>query len=460
MRLLAVGFTIDAIDGICKTRSSRSSRKRIRLPEIPPRPFVYSATTRRLQITFVGLLVAAGCVNYLDRAAVAVAGAQIQTELHLSYRSLGFLLSAFAWSYGLAQIPAGILVDRFGPRRVLGLGLILWSFAQLSATFVHSLGQFVSARVALGLGESPMYIGGTRVCADWFERERRALPIAIFNSSSGFAPALAPPLLTALMLAFGWRVMFLIAGVAGLLVAILWGAFYRSPDVAGVSPGDLAAIRRDDDESDIPPAGLRPALGVLRFRSSWGMFLGFFGVVYVSWLYATWLPDYLEEARHQSVASAGFLAAVPLGAGFLGALSGGFISNWLTRSGWEPDAACRVPTVCGLLIAGVLTVLAALSGQVVIAVALIAGGLFAANVSSSCGWALPAVLVPRSSVATLEAVQNVGGSLGGALAPFITGALVQQDRGSFTRAFVLAGIISIVCGFIYQFMTHERRRKS
>jgi sugar phosphate permease len=420
-----------------------------------PVPFTFSAKTRRLQIVAVGLLVAAGCVNYLDRAAVAVAEPQIRANLHLNYDQMGFLLSAFAWSYGFAQIPAGMLIDRFGPRKILSLGLILWSLAQVSATFVRSLGQFVVARVALGLGESPMYIGGTRVCADWFAREQRALPIAIFNSSSGLAPALAPPLLTWLMLAFGWRPMFLIAGLAGLAIAILWTLLYRAPETAGIPKEDLDAIRRDDG-GDVPPVGLAHVLWLLRFKSSWGMFLGFFGVVYISWLYATWLPAYLEEARNQSAASAGLWAAIPLGAGFLGALSGGFISNGLTRGGVEAAAACRIPTVIGLLIAGVFTIAAAFSDQVMVAIALMACGLFAANVASSCGWALPAVLVPPNSVATLEAVQNVGGSFGGALAPFVTGALVQHDRGSFTRAFVLAGLISIACGAIYQFMTRDR----
>ncbi len=214
------------------------------LSDAPNAPFAYSFTTRRLRTIAVALLVGAGCVNYLDRAAVAVAEPQIHQELRLSYDQIGVLLSAFAWSYGLAQIPAGTLIDRFGPRRILGLGLILWSLAQVGATYVRSLGQFIAARVALGLGELPMYIGGSRVCTDWFALDQRALPIAIFNSSSGLAPALAPPLLTWLMLMFGWRVMFLIAGLAGFAIAVLWVLLYRAPEAAGIPPADLAEIRR------------------------------------------------------------------------------------------------------------------------------------------------------------------------------------------------------------------------
>ncbi len=407
--------------------------------------------TRRLRTTAVVLLVAAGCVNYLDRAALAVGEPEIHHALGLSYSRMGLLLSVFAWSYGLAQIPAGVLVDRFGPRWILGAGLVLWSAAQIAASFVGSLAQFVAARVALGIGESPMYVGGTRVCADWFAPKERALPIAVFNSSSALAPAFAPPLLTWLMIAFGWRTMFLIAGLAGFVITALWLAFYRAPSDADIP--DLAEIRRNDGEKR-ETIGRVPVLWLLRFRTSWGMFLGFSGVVYISWLYATWLPAYLEQQRHLSVVSAGLWAALPLAAGFLGAVSGGFIADRLGRAGMEAAAACRIPTIWGLIAAGGFTVAAAFVVNVYVAVGLMGCGLFAANVSSSCGWALAAVVAPANAVATLEAIQNVGGSVGGALAPFATGVLVQAT-GSFVPAFVLAGSIAVVCAIVYRFMTWQ-----
>jgi len=399
---------------------------------------------RNLTIT---LLVLAGCVNYFDRSAVSIGNPAIRESLHLSYAQMGVLLSAFAWAYGLAQLPAGALVDRFGPRRTLGVGLILWSAAQISASFVMGFNQFIAARIALGLGESPMYIGGTRVCADWYRLSARALPIAIFNASSALAPALAPPLLTMLMLAFGWRMMFLIAGVAGLVVASLWVAFYRAPEDAGINAVQIALIRAED-RADEAAEGRSRILWLLKFRTTWAMFLGFFGVVYISWLYATWLPGYLETQRHLSVASAGFWSAVPMMAGFIGAVAGGVFARILGRLGMEPGPACLAPIAAGMVLAGCCTIAAALVAGLGAAIALMAVGLFGANVASSCGWALAALIAPNRSVATLEAVQNVGGSLGGALAPFITG-MVVQSTGSFVPAFVLAGAIAIASAAIY-----------
>lgn len=412
-----------------------------------------TARTRHLRNTGVILLVVAGCVNYLDRAAVAVGNPEIRHSLGLSYGQMGLLLSVFAWSYGLAQIPAGVAVDKFGARRALGAGLMLWSVAQIAAGFVTSLPQFVVARLALGLGESPMYIGGTRVCTDWFTAKDRALPIAIFNSSSALAPALAPPLLTWLMLAFGWPAMFIIAGLAGFAVAIAWLALYRSPGDAKITPAELAAISADDSPH-IEKIGFRQVLWLLKFPTSWGMFLGFFGVVYVYWLYATWLPGYLETQRHLSIAKAGIVSAIPLAAGFFGAVAGGIISDLLARK-TSPVSACRIPVIFGLLGAAILTIASAYAQSTWLAVTLISGGLFAVNISSSCGWALAAVITPPNTVATLEAIQNVGGSLGGSLAPLVTGAIVQAT-GSFLPAFELAGVIACASAGFYMVMTKQK----
>ncbi len=414
-----------------------------------------SAFVRRRRNFAVLLLVIAGCVNYLDRSAVSVGNPEIRHQLGFSYTEMGLLLSAFAWSYGLAQIPAGLAVDKFGARKALGVGLLLWSVAQIGAGFVRSLPQFLAARVALGFGESPMYIGGTRICADWFELKSRALPIAIFNSSSALAPALAPPLLTWLMLAFGWHAMFIVAGLAGFAVAVAWVAFYRSPQEAGVAPQELALIHAGDSP-DVTQVGVAQLFWLLKFRTSWGMFLGFFGVVYIYWLYATWLPGYLETSRHLSIARAGIVSAIPLAAGFVGALAGGVVSNALGKR-MDAAAACRWPAIGGLLLTGVVVLGAAYAHGTAVAILLISIGLFAVNVSSSCGWALAAVVTPSNTVATLEAVQNIGGSLGGALAPLITGAIVQES-GSFLPAFDLAAAVAFVSAGFYITMTRQKIR--
>ena len=197
---------------------------------------------------------------------------------------------------------------------------------------------------------------------------------------------------------------------------------------------------------------------LLRLRLTWAMSAGFFGVIYMTWLYATWLPGYLEEQRHLSVTAAGLLTSIPLSAGFAGALIAGFVIQALIRTGRSPVDACRWPVVAAMLATAVFTVAGALVGDVWWAIGLLSAGVFSANLASSAGWALGAVIVPSEQVASLEAIQNVGGSLGGALAPAITG-MVAQATGSFTPALMLAAAVALVTAGIYALTGRRGRRQ-
>jgi sugar phosphate permease len=207
-----------------------------------------SARVRKLRRTAIIILILSGTVNYLDRATLAVANPLIRQELGLNVAGMGLLLSAFLWSYAFSQLPAGALVDRLGPRRLLTIGLTVWSLAQAAAGLVTNFGVFVLARIALGIGESPQFTSATRVVRDWFNVRDRGLPIGMVATSPFIGQAIAPPLLTALMLAFGWRLMFVIMGAAGLLVAAIWFTFFREPREV-----DLTADERQHLTEAIPP---------------------------------------------------------------------------------------------------------------------------------------------------------------------------------------------------------------
>lgn len=401
------------------------------------------ARVRRARTLALGLLVIAGCVNTLDRSAVAIANAPIRDSLGLSRAQMGLLLSAFSWSYGLSQIPVGILIDRYGPRRLLTLGLCAWSLAQAAAGTVGGLVPFIAARVALGVGEAPLYLAGTKVCTLWWDARHRSWPIGIFNASSALGPAIAPPLLTGLILLFGWRAAFVIIGILGLGVALAWHRLYRDPE-EGELPGEPAAGSGKNVQPSAP-VGWRQ---LLRARTSWGMAIGFFGVIYTMWLYGSWLPDYLHSVHHLSLRQVGIWAAVPQLCGFGGALLGGGGAQYLARRGIPPIASCTRPLIAAMLLASACTVGLAFSRNAATAVILASLALFCINLASSCGWALAAVAITARNVATLEAIQNVGGSLGGALAPLLTGVVVQAT-GSFTPALLVGAVVSASAGLVY-----------
>ncbi len=412
-----------------------------------------STRTRRMRVLALCLLMAAGTVNYLDRSALSIGNSTIRASLHLGDAQMGLLLSVFAVAYGIAQLPVGILIDRYGPRRLMSVGLLLWSGAQLCAGLVATLPQFIVARVALGVGESPMYLSGTKVCSNWFPARARAVPIGLFNASSALGPAIAPSVLTALMIAFGWRWMFVAVGLAGLVIAVLWTLAYRDPEQHGIDATERAWIHAEDAGTD-EGQPLTGWTALFRQRTSWGMAVGFGGVIYLTWLYGTWLPDYLERARHLSIAQAGIWTGVPQFCGFVGALLGGVAASALSNRGATPVASCRLPLVLAMLVTAACTAGAATVAGAATAILLVSVALFAANLASSCGWAMAAVATTPDKVATLEAIQNIGGSLGGALAPAVTGLVVQRT-GSFTPALLLAAAIAVVTAIVYQLGTSD-----
>ena len=235
---------------------------------------------RRRRSIALALLVITGVINYVDRSTLSIAEQPISEELGLSKGEMGILLSAFSWSYAFAQLPTGALVDKVGPRILLAVGLALWSVAQACGGLVTSMRQFVATRIVLGIGEAPQFPTGARVVSNWYHVRERGLPTGIFNSSSSLGPALAPPILTALMAAFGWRRMFFVMGAAGIVAAVAWYIFYRDPQRAGLSQADLRSLRADEPASS-GDVSVAHWLRLFRHPTTWGMVLGFAGALYL-----------------------------------------------------------------------------------------------------------------------------------------------------------------------------------
>ncbi|WP_024510977.1 MFS transporter [Bradyrhizobium sp. ARR65] len=413
---------------------------------------IEQATPRLKLIQRVALtmLVVAGVVNYIDRATLAVANPLIREELGLSIADMGYLLSAFLWAYAFAQLPTGAMVDRLGPRILLTLGLSLWSLAQLLGGLVQSFGQFFGARVLLGLGEAPQFPTGARVVRDWFNQRDRGLATGVFNCASSLGTAIAVPLLTFLMLTFGWRAMFVIMGVAGLIVAAVWYSLYRNPHELALTQQENRYRTQGDPPGQRTKVTFREWKLLFRFRTTWGMVFGYFGCIYLTWIYTAWLPGYLEIERHMSVKYTGWAAAVPFACGVIGGVFGGYIADMLVRRGVAPLKSRSYPAAIALLGTAACTVAAAYVSSNALAIAFISLSLFLVYVTSTCAWALSSVAVPTNCTASIGAVQNFGGYLGGALAPTVTG-LIAQKTGSFVPALVVGALIGVVSAGCYLF---------
>ena len=269
----------------------------------------------------IALLVAGGALNYVDRATLSVANKLIQEDLGIPVEKMGLLLSAFLWAYAFSQLPVGGLIDRFGPRRLLALGLFGWSAAQAAGGFVTNFTSFVTARFALGVGEAPLFPGGARVVRDWFGIRERGFATGLCQSASSLGNFIAVPLLTYLMLSLSWRWMFIIVGVLGVGLAGVWWLMYRDPSEVAITAEERRYLTEGDENTTTtrPPSFAEWRL-LFAHRTTWGMIAGFFGNIYTLWLFTGWLPYYLEHERHMSIAKVGLVAAVPYFFGCVGAV--------------------------------------------------------------------------------------------------------------------------------------------
>ncbi|SFV12461.1 Sugar phosphate permease [Methylobacterium sp. 174MFSha1.1] len=415
----------------------------------PTPPLAKSPRLRRIQWIAVAFLTAAGIINYVDRSALSIANTAIRDEMALSPAQMGWLLSAFSLAYAFSQLPVGALLDRIGSRIMLGAGMFFWSLAQLVSGFVANFQQFVIARAVLGLGEAPQFPAGAKTVSEWFSVRERGTPTGIFVASSCIGPCIAPPLLTAMMLSLGWRWMFVVTGLVGIVVAVGWYLVYRNRAEVALTRDEVAHL--DEGAAPEPPARrmtFSEWRGLFAHATTWGMILGFMGVIYMVWLYLTWLPSYLEHERGLSVARTGWVVAIPYVFGTLGMLCAGQAADRLLARGAGIVASRKWPVCVGLLGGGAFTVPAAYTPSVTLAVVYICLAMFFINMASGAAWMMVSVAVPKRQVASLGSIQNFGGYFAGSFAPVITGYIVQ-GTGSYVNALLAAAAVAVLAAAAY-----------
>jgi MFS family permease len=457
---------------------------------------------RRHQAITLSLLFLAGIVNFLDRSSLSIANTTVRAEMHLNATQMGWLLSAFSFAYGFAQLPLIGLLDRVGTRYVLGGGLTLWSAAQMLTGLVRGLPTFLLLRVLLGIGEAPFYPSGIRSTREWFSSATRGRATAVMSSSSTIGLAFAPPVLTWIMLRTGWRTMFILLGASGLVVAALWIALHRArqdtpfaeteqpetvtqsgapsstPEAAKVGsqdarvphlkPGTLVpgmntpstptpttlssrpeAQRAEAEGPASPPQPQEPAWrALIRQRTVWGMMLGWGGINYTVWLYLAWLPAYLEDQRHLSLAKSGWVAALPFLAGAFGMLSSGALSDRLARAGLPLTTIHRRNLIFGMIVSAASTFVVARSESTTQAVAGISMALFFIHFAGTSGWGYVQAVSPLRYVASLGALQNFASFMIASAAPVVTGWLFDRTH-SFTIALGLCSAVTLLGALSY-----------
>ncbi len=406
---------------------------------------------RRHRIAF--LLALGVLVNFFDRINLSVSRDALHVSFGLSLVAFGYLSSAFSWTYAAMQMPAGVLLDRWGVRRVGRISALLWSIASFAAALAPGLNWFFAARFLLGVSESPTFPANAKALGYWFTREERSLATAITDAAAKFSSAIGVPLIGLLLFYFGWRWSFAATGFISFLYFVLFYLVYRNPsEDKQLSPIERDFLIHGGAQLEDPLRAQRGStLGyLLRQRKVYGLALGWGAYNYTFFLLLTWLPSYLSISLHGDLLHSAFYTSVPwLFATVTDLVVGGWLVDALIQRGCNANRVRQTVMVAGMAFG--LAIFGAASAHspaaALIWISLALGGLAAA---APVAWTVPSLISPRESVGTLASAVNFCGQVAAISAPIVTGYIVSGTH-SFAAAFATATIILLlgIVGYIF-----------
>jgi MFS transporter, ACS family, glucarate transporter len=431
-----------------------------------------SDDTRNSHIRFwiIATLFIVSSINYASRATLSFAAVPLSKEIQISTVQLGYIFSAFGWSYVAGQIPGGALLDRYGSRPVYLWSITLWAVFTAAQAFVSSLAfipVFISLfalRFALGFAESPSFPANARIVANWFPHSERGTASAIFNSSQYFSLVAFAPLMGWLAQNYGWRSVFLAMGGIGLVGAALFWAVVQSPSRhKGISKREYDYIESNGAlvNLDRPAAAAQPirwsSVGqLLANRMLLGIYLAQYCITALTYFYATWFPIYLIKARHMSLAHAGLASAGPAIAGFVGGVLGGIVSDLLLKKGVALSPARKIPILVGLVISCAILLCNYTDSQGLIM--LFMSIAFFGKGVAALGWAVMSDAAPREATGLSGSIFNLFGNAAGIFTPIGIGYILAATDNSWNMALLFVFAHSIVAMVSYLFITGTIKR--
>ena len=414
--------------------------------------------TTRVRWFLVFWLFVLSAVSYLDRVNISIAGGSIVDAYHLTDVQLGQVFSALVAGYAVFQTVGGYLADRFGPRRVLAAGVVWWGiFTALTALVPVNISDalllLIVVRFLLGSGEAVIYPAANKFVAHWIPVRERGIANGWIFAGVGAGAGLTPPLITYLMVHYGWRSSFWVCAVIGFFAGAVWFITARDTpsDHARVSPAELATIQsgltlsESGQATSQPGKTLVPWSRVVRSREVWAVTISYFCYGYVAWIFFSWFYRYLEKVRGLDLKASAFYSMLPFLAMLVCCLVGGTLNDRLTK--WRGARLGR----CGLAVfaMGVAGIFMALGSRVQgarLASVVLAGGAGALYLSQSSFWAVTADIAGRSA-GSVSGFMNMGGQIGGA----VTGSLTPWIAAHYgwTASFLVAAALSVVGGLCW-----------
>jgi MFS family permease len=393
--------------------------------------------------TIVTLLAVANVIAYVDRSnlSVAIAADEFKGFFRLTDAQRGDLSSAFFWTYAFLQIPAGAVADRWGVKGPLAIGFLLWSLVSAATGWATALWQVFVLRMLLGVGEAVITPGAMRWIRFHIDEKRRGLATGIFFAGAKLGPAIGTQVAVFLLLAYGWRQMFVILGLGCLVWLVPWWLLVRN-DAPQETPAAAAAQAPEVSFAD-----------VFRTPAIYGIIVGTFAYNYFNYFCLTWLPAYFVEQWKFSLTSMGWYTAFSFGGMAVVAIVAGAVADRIIARGGDPVRIRKRFTVAGLLVAST-EIIGVMSGSREIAVVFAVVSLSGLGLATANYWALTQTLMPKAAIGRITGVQNFASNLSGIVAPIMTGRLVALT-GSYEAPMQAVAILLAAGVASYVFLVRK-----
>jgi ACS family D-galactonate transporter-like MFS transporter len=412
----------------------------------------------RTRLLILALVTIGTLINYLDRTVISVAAPLLSKDLGLDAALMGIALSAFGWTYAAAQVPGGILLDRLGVRLTYFLSVTLWSLCTVATGLVSGLAALVGTRLALGVAEAPAFPSNSRVLSIWFPQHERARATGTYCVGQYFGLAFLSPALFWISAEFGWRALFVLVGVAGVLFAFVWLALYRDPQASAANRAELDYIAAGGglgDKAGATPFEWRNIAFLLRQRQVLGASIGQFASNSTLVFFLTWFPTYLATERQMAYIKVGFFAVLPFLGATIGVVVGGVLSDFLLRKTGSANLARKLPIVSGLVLASAIVIANFVDSDVLV-ITVMSVAFFGQGMCN-LGWTLITDVAPKQLVGLTGGVFNLCANVAGIVTPLVIGFVVAAT-GSFAWALAFIACVALLGVFSYVFLLGDVRR--
>lgn len=409
--------------------------------------------------TVVALIFFATTVNYIDRQVIGLLKPYIQEDLGWTEADYGYIVTAFQVAYGIGMLLGGRMLDRLGSKLGYSIAIIVWSLGAMLHAAVKSVTGFGAARAVLGLGEAGNFPAAVKVIAEWFPKRDRAFATGVFNSGTTIGAIIAPIIVTAITLEWGWRWAFIITSLLGFVWVIAWWLIYKAPHKnKKVNAAELAYIqeeeKQEETEADAPTAGITWR-ELFRHRQTYAILFSRFVTDWVWWFFLFWTPDFLNKTQGVDLKATVLPLIIIYTMSSIGGIYGGHVSSQFIRLGRSVDFARKTTILLFALLVLPLNAIPYIENMWIVVL------IIGLATSTHQAWAsniftIVSDVYPKQVVGSMTGISSVGGAVGGALASSFVG-LILEWTGSYATIFMIASTMYILAWLILKIFVPIRQ---